>query len=97
MGKYFGPKFVCFYLTGAVTRITLASLAVADMGCLISNFITSVDPYTDPNWFQVYIRTAFTIIINLAVTSNFSILLSYFMSNYLFNKSDPFSVRLITN
>ena len=45
-------RFVVF--TGEASRIVLRFLAVADMGCLLTNFFFSVVPAaTNPNWFVV--------------------------------------------
>ena len=43
-----------FFILGEATRIMLRFLAVADIGCLLTNFIFSVIPHlTSPNWFVV--------------------------------------------
>ena len=45
-------RFVVF--TGEASRIVLRFLAVADIGCLLTNFFFSVVPAaTNPNWFVV--------------------------------------------
>ena len=43
----------CLYVAGDTTRIILMFLAVADIGCLLTNLFISVVPITKPFWFQV--------------------------------------------